>query len=49
MRGTFCPFESLECYTMNNNIIIGDGWHNSDVMPQEFKYCVFEISIGGEK
>lgn len=34
---------------MNHNIPIGDKWHNSYVMLQEFKHCVFEISIGGEK
>ena len=34
---------------MNHNIPIGDKWHNSYVMLQEFKHCVFEISISGEK
>ena len=34
---------------MNRNIPIGDKWHNSDMMHREFKHCVFEISIGGEK
>lgn len=42
-------YKSLEGDMMNHNIPIGDKWHNSDVMPQEFKHCVFEISIGGEK
>ena len=41
--------KNLKGYMMNNNISIGDSWYNSDVMPQEFKHCVFEISIGGEK
>ena len=42
-------YKSLKGDMMNHNIPIGDKWHNSDVMPQEFKHCVFEISISGEK
>lgn len=49
MWGHFVPLKGLEGYTMNNNIPVGDDWHNSGTMPQEFKHCVFEISIGGEK
>ena len=45
----FILLKSLEGYMMNNNITVGGGWHNSDVIPQEFKHCVFEISISGEK
>ena len=43
------PCKSLEGDMLNHNIPIGDKWHNSDMMPQEFKHCVFEISISGEK
>ena len=33
---------------MNNKPICGR-WRSGNVMPQEFKHCVFEICIGGEK
>ena len=42
-------YKSLEGDMMNHNILIGGKWYNSDVMIQEFKHCVFEISISGEK
>lgn len=29
---------------MNHNIPLGDKWHNSDMMPQEFKHCVFKTA-----